>query len=125
MKHASRPSLLDYIDCTVAFVGGAIAVGYAVAKTPMAFWLPAWLMMLTASVCSVARKGSSHWPSTILGVIEVCYIAGLVALLAKSRVSFDLLSWMFFGLLFIHGLIYVIAAKAFWIHRGYLKPRNA
>jgi hypothetical protein len=48
----------------------------------------------------------------------------LLAMLSSQGVSFDGLAQRFFGLLFVHGILYLIAAKPFFIRRGYIKPTH-
>ncbi|WP_414665127.1 hypothetical protein [Horticoccus sp. 23ND18S-11] len=119
------PSALDYIDWVVMFVSGAVAIGYAVAKTPVAFWLPAWFVQAVAFCYAVSRKDGAHWPSTVFGFCEGLYIVSVISLFASKRVSFASLTQLLLGLLFVHGILYLIAAKRFLIRRGYLKPKNA
>jgi len=45
-------------------------------------------------------------------------------MLSSQGVSFDGLAQRFFGLLFVHGILYLIAAKPFFIRRGYIKPTH-
>jgi hypothetical protein len=117
--------VLTYIDWAMLLVSGVVAIALSVLKTPVAFWLPAWFIQGAVLVYALARKDGVHWPSTSFGVVAVAHVITLIVLLAVSGMSLDGLAQLFFGLLFIHGLLYLVAAKRFLIRRGWLKPKNA
>lgn len=113
------------LDLLVHALAGAIATGCAIWLTPLVFWAPAWTVLALAFGYALVRREGSHWPSTIFGTLEASYILALVVLLARDGLSPMALTYLFFGLLFVHGILYLLAAKPFLTRRGYLKPPAA
>ncbi len=116
---------LTYIDWAVLFVSGIIAIVVSALKTPVAFWLPVWAFQAALFGYAVARRDGGHWPSTLFGVVAASHVLTVTVLLAVAGVSLAALAQLFFGLLFLHGLLYLVVAKAFFMRRGWLKPQNA
>lgn len=79
-------------------------------------------MLFVAFVFAAIQKGGHHWRSSLFAALEACYIAALLTLLAQKQVPRNAILNLLPGLFFIHGLLYLIAAKPFLIRRGYLKP---
>jgi hypothetical protein len=121
----STSVVLGWIDSVVLIVSAAVSVAYAITKTPPSFWISAWVVQgVTFAVVITTGRNGGHWPSTVFGILELAYIFSLLVMLSSRDVSFDGLAHMFFGLLFVHGILYLIAAKPFFIRRGYIKPTN-
>lgn len=100
-----------------------IAMGYAVTKTPIAFWLTAWVLQGLAFFFALLYRDRGHWPSTLFGILELAYVCTLCVFMYRGGVSLNRLSYLFLGLLFGHGIIYLVAAKPFLVARGHLKPK--
>ena len=124
MNKPQRNSIFDYIEWITLSISGMAAVGYAVYATPIFFWLPAWAI-LAITLCNARFRGSgTHWPSTIFGIIEILYISVLLIILRINGVSYYTLGQLFWGLLFVHGLLYFSAARNFLVMTGQLKIRS-
>ena len=116
---------LTYIDCAVLLVTGAFAIALSMLKTPLMFWVPVWCIQVAALVYAFMRRDGAHWPSTLFGCIATAHVVAATIFLSLAGLSFFGLLQLFFGLLFVHGMLYLIAAKPFLIRRGYLKPQTA
>ena len=125
MNSAHAKEVFNAIECAVLFISGAVAAGCAIFMTPLAFWLPAWAVLGLAFGVAWWRREGGHCPSTVFGLLEAAYMVALVVLLARGGLSPWVLMHLGFGLLFVHGLLYLIAAKPLLIRRGWLKPREA
>jgi len=104
---------------------GAIAsVAFAILKTSWQFWLPFWFILSLSLLASALKKDEAHWPSSIFGCVSVIYIGSFLTLLYRSQVSIDSLLYLLCGAVFIHGFLYLIAARSFLRSRGILKAPN-
>jgi hypothetical protein len=114
MSQERKPwGILDVLDTFYQYLLLAGSIALAVTKTPLSFWLPALAVLIAAFAYSFSRRGRGHWPSTIFGILELIYIAAVIAFLRADGASVDDLVSHGIGLLVIHSLLYLLAARSF------------
>lgn len=89
------------------------AVALAVTKTPLSFWLPAFLALAATFIYSNLRRDGSHWPSTIFGILEILYVTALIVFLLTSGTHVRDLVGYVLELTVVHLMLYILAARHF------------
>ncbi len=114
---------LTYIDCSILVISGVVAFGLSIWYTPLSFCIPSLIIQFVAFGIAFSLRGGSHWPSTLFGCVCLLQIAATATVLSNAHTAFNELLQLLFGLFFVYGFLYLIAAKSFLIRRGYLKPK--